>query len=439
MHVFELAQLGGKQGLEVDQPGQVDGLVWQLPLAHERHDDRATDQIVACECQAPHHRKVPLVKQVGILFQGLGVLAVGRADATDRGHAQSNQVAIGLRAVALEVAVQTPLPFGHGQSVARQSKVVHADVDIARIGQGVERAREHGHLGRTCRQLLRVNAALRLEAFGQMRIGIQGNAIWPQTLDLLQRAVKGLRRLQGQAIDQIDVDRLKTQAARRLHQSKHLLCRLDAVHGFLHGGVKVLHAKTQAVETQLGQNGQAAFVHGARVHLNGVFTARHEFKVRAQQGHELPQLLVAHEGGRAAAQMQLADRLPEPQMPGVQRDLFAEICQIIRSPLFVLGDDFVAGTVVAQRLAKRNVHIQRQRWLFAHRARLALHQRLHVIGFAKGFNKTVCSGVGGVARAGHVKACQQLRRDNGHVSALSCECVQKKASLCPLASAHALT
>ena len=200
----------------------------------------------------------------------------------------------------------------HLQRVIWQSEVVHADVDIARIGQRVEGARQHGHLGRTCRQLLCVNAALRLEAFGQVRIGIQRNPVRTQTFHLLQRPVKRLGGLKGQAVNQVDVDRFKNRSARRLDQCKHLVCRLDAVHGLLHRRVKVLHAKTQAVETQLGQHGQAVFIHGAWVHLDRVFTARCKLKVLTQKGHELSQLLVTHESGCAAAQMQLADRLTAP-------------------------------------------------------------------------------------------------------------------------------
>ena len=43
----------------------------------------------------------------------------------------ADQVAVGLRAVALEVAVQPALALGHGQRVVGQREVVHADVDVA--------------------------------------------------------------------------------------------------------------------------------------------------------------------------------------------------------------------------------------------------------------------------------------------------------------------
>ncbi len=107
-----------------------------------------------------------------------------------------------------------------------------------------------------------------------MRIGIERNAIGPQFIDLGQSAIKGLGRLPRQAINQINVDGFKADLASRRHQGKHLRCWLNSVHCFLHRGVKVLHAKTQAVETQLSQKGQAFFVHGARVYLYRIFTTR---------------------------------------------------------------------------------------------------------------------------------------------------------------------
>mgnify|MGYP006201310289 CR=1 FL=1 len=50
-----------------------------------------------------------LAQRVVVLGQGLGVLAVGGAHAADGRDAQRDQVAVGLRAVALEVAVQAAL------------------------------------------------------------------------------------------------------------------------------------------------------------------------------------------------------------------------------------------------------------------------------------------------------------------------------------------
>src|SRR6218665_1858868 len=65
----------------------------------------------------PPPRQTPLVQKVVILVQRLGVLAVAGAHAANGRNPQADQVAVRLRAVALEIAMQPPLPLGHGQRV----------------------------------------------------------------------------------------------------------------------------------------------------------------------------------------------------------------------------------------------------------------------------------------------------------------------------------
>ena len=86
-----------------------------------------------------------------------------------------------------------------------------------------------------------------------MRIGIERNAIGSQFIDLFQGAIKRFWALFGQAINQVDIDRFKTYFASRCHQGKDLLYGLNAVHCFLHFRVKILHAKTKAIEPQFKQ------------------------------------------------------------------------------------------------------------------------------------------------------------------------------------------
>ncbi len=105
--------------------------------------------------------------------------------------------------------------------------------------------------------------------------------------------------------------------------------------------------------------------------------------------------------------MQLGNDLPLAYMGHMQIDLAAEIAQIFLCAAMVLGDDLVAGAVVAQRLTERNVHIKGQR----HRHGLghpgsALLERLYVIVCAKGLDEPVRRRVRRVARAGNVKTLQ---------------------------------
>ena len=223
------------------------------------------------------------------------------------------------------------------------------------------RPAQHRHpvVGR--RQLFDHDAPLRFEALRQVSIGIQRDAVGPQLRDLSHGAGKGLRRLLGQAVDQVDIDRLEADAPRRSQQAAHLLEGLDAVHRLLHVGIEILHAEVQPVEAQRGQMLQALGRGGARVDLDRQLGARRELEVLAQQGHQLAELGIAQEGGRATPQVQLRHALAAAQHRHVQRHLLGQHVQILGGLVVVFGDDLVAGAVVADRFTERDVQVHRQR------------------------------------------------------------------------------
>src|SRR5207344_749908 len=99
------------------------------------------------------------------------------ADAADGRYAEGDEVAIALGAVALEVPVQAPLAPGHGERVVGQGEVVHADVAVVLREEAGDRVAEHGDALRGARQVGIGDAPLRLEALGQVRVGVQGDAV----------------------------------------------------------------------------------------------------------------------------------------------------------------------------------------------------------------------------------------------------------------------
>ena len=311
--------------------------------------------------------------------------------------------------------MQTALALGDGQRVIRQRKVVHAHINIACGLQSFERAGQHGDFVTRFGQVHFVDAALGLEALRQVGVAVQSDTVRAQLGDLLERAVERGRALQWQAVNQIDIDGLKPAVAGRLNQREHLLCRLQAVHCGLHGRVKVLHAKAQAVKAHAGQGVDTCHVHGAGVHLNRQLRACGELEVLRQQAHELAQLVIVHEGRASAAQVQLADDAAFADQVGVQGQFQRQVAQVLGRTAVVLGDDLVAGAVVAQGRAEGNMHIERQR--LRPRALLvkALDQRALVVLVAKGLHEPVCGGVRGVARARDVKFLEQVQGNrNGH-------------------------
>jgi hypothetical protein len=77
-------------------------------------------------------------------------------------------------------------------------------------------------------------------------------------------------------------------------------------------------------------------------------------------------------------------------------DLAAEVTDVLRRAPVILGDDLVAGAVVADRVAERDVHVQRQRGLRP--LVVACVERVDVVLGGDAGMETVGSGIRGVAR-----------------------------------------
>ena len=92
------------------------------------------------------------------------------------------------------------------------------------------------------RQVGARDAALRLEAFRQVRVGVQGDAVRPQLGHLGDGALERLGRLHRQAVDEVGIDGLETQGFGLTHQRLHTFEGLHAAHGGLHRRVEVLDA-----------------------------------------------------------------------------------------------------------------------------------------------------------------------------------------------------
>ncbi|MNS91998.1 hypothetical protein D3C72_1261120 [compost metagenome] len=166
-------------------PGKVDA-----PLAHDVHDHLAPDQIVGVQRQPSLDGEFPAFDGRVVLVEHLRVLAVGIADASDGGHAERDQVAVRLRAVALEIAVQFAALFGNGERVAIQREVVHADVGIALLQEAIDGGAEQADTRGAVGQIRFVDAPLRLESFGQVGVRIERDAVGPQCDDLRDGAGK---------------------------------------------------------------------------------------------------------------------------------------------------------------------------------------------------------------------------------------------------------
>src|SRR5437868_15084673 len=88
---------------------------------------------------------------------------------------------------------------------------------------------------------------------GNVRIIEYGDTVWRDVDDLIDRLRKRVERLVWQAVDQIEVNALESKFARPDDYLTRDLFRLHTIDRLLHLQVKILHAKTRAVESDLGK------------------------------------------------------------------------------------------------------------------------------------------------------------------------------------------
>ncbi len=298
-------------------------------MAGQGLDHRAPHQVVGSDFDAAHYRQQVMVEPVVILVQGAHVLAVGRADFSDRRHAQPDQVAVAIGRVALEIAVQPPLALRHRQVVVRLGEMVHADVDIARGEQRLDRIDHELQLDLRLRHVGIKNAPLRLEHCRQMRVVVERDAVRRALDHLGERVAETRQGLLRQAVDQIDIDRLEAVLARRFDHLRGFFHALDAVDGALDFGVEVLHADADAVHAQRAQQRHLLLADLARIHLDRILAVRIELEALAYHLHQLGEFGLAEERRRAAAPMHLRHAPPPAQLGALQANFPAQILQVL--------------------------------------------------------------------------------------------------------------
>ena len=119
--------------------------------------------------------------------------------------------------------MQPALALGDGEFVIRLGEVVHADVNVAGFGQAADAELQQLQLGIGRGHVATVDAALRLEQPGQVRIAVQRDAVGRDIQHLLERAVEADHVLLGQAVDQVHADRLEAGGTRRVDDEPGLL------------------------------------------------------------------------------------------------------------------------------------------------------------------------------------------------------------------------
>ncbi len=285
--------------------------------------------------------------------------------------------------------------------------MVHADITITGGGQLLDGAMEHFQLVGRGRQFMAVDPPLGQETLGQVGVVEDRESIRLQVDHFVDRARKVFRCLLGQAVDQVDVDRAELQGPRRLDHRAGFLQALQAIDRPLHIRVEVLQADTDPVEAQFAEQAHGRPVGLPRVDLDAVVAGIvvQQVEVPTQAAHQLAQFVMTEEGRRPAAEVQLLDFLVRVQVAGHQLDFLLQALQVGLGPATVLGDDLVAGAVVADVRAERHMHIQRQR----SQGLAAVAQGMQQVEGADLAVELHGGGIGGVARSREVVAVDQIR------------------------------
>ena len=100
-------------------------------VAHQVLDRIGADEVVLIERQPAHYGQAAGIQSGVVARQVARVLAEGGADVRDRAHAQSDQVAVAMGRVALEIALQRAGVLRLRKVIAGASEVVHANIAIA--------------------------------------------------------------------------------------------------------------------------------------------------------------------------------------------------------------------------------------------------------------------------------------------------------------------
>ena len=383
----------------------LDGGEVQSEMTDQIGDHRPAQPVVGVQPHAPEHRQPALVDPREIVLQPFQVLAVTVPDHADGGRAQADQIAVGVGAVALEVPVQGAGLLRQRQLVVGLGEMVHADVDVTGVGQPPDGGFENRQLHRRRRQSGRVDLALGFEQVRQMGVVERRNPVGALRDDVLHGPAEAGDALQRQAVDQIHADRFEAFAPSGVHHLQRDRAGLDAVDRLLHLGIEILHSQAQAIETQFPQQGDGAVVGLARIDFDGILAAVvvEQAELLAGDPHQLAHFGGADEGGRAAAPVQLRDGPRPVEQRALQRDFPVQVVEIRNGVAAVLGDDLVAGAVKADRVAERNVDIQRQRFAGG----VAGQGQLPILGGGEALVKLHGGRVGGVAGAGLVVLADQ--------------------------------
>jgi hypothetical protein len=357
----ELRELRCEVSFEVDAEPRFHRLSRQVKVAHQLGNHVPPEAIVVAQRVAAFDRELSVVDRLVVAGECLVVLRERTAHVADGRDADGNAVRRRPRGVAHEAAVQPALARRHGQLVAGQGEVVHADRHVAGAVEGVDGGSEQLAFRVRVRQIERIDRLLVRPQPRHVRVGVDGDAVRQHGGDRLQRPPERLDRLARQAVDEIEIDRIESRPPRELVERARAGFRLMPLDRVLHALGEVLDAERQPVESETAEQRDLLAGGHARVHFDRAFGIRGDVEVPPDRGVEARNLLQGEVGRRPAAPVVLDDTAASGQGRGQHADFAREIFEIGLRDVALLRGDHGAAAIGAALGAERNVDVERER------------------------------------------------------------------------------
>jgi len=236
--------------------------------------------------------------------------------------------------------------------------MVHADGAVAERRKTRCDLEEGRRLRRAVRDCRTVDQRLVLLHPWNVRIGEAGDAIRSDIRDVAQRPVDGLRRLQRQAVHDVDREAGNALAAQEVCGGAHGLDRLLAVDCRHDPRVGVLDAEARPIEAERGVGPRFFDREAARVDLDRNLGGAVALKGSVDCLEHALHLVAAEDGRRAAAEVNRVQPLAAWQPRCHQRNLGDQRIDIGLDRAMAVGRLGVAAAEPAHLLAERHVEIE---------------------------------------------------------------------------------
>src|SRR6266478_6288230 len=320
-----------------------------------------------------------------------------------RGDTHAVEVGARFGGVALKIAVERAVLLRNGEFVAGLSEVVHADVEIPSLEKLEQAYAEDFEFLHAFREMCGEGALLFLQP-RHVRVAEESDAIRGEFENLIHGVGESDCRLEGKAVNQIDVDAIKAKIARGEEQVARHLVRLDAVHRLLHVGMEVLNAHAETVEAEFAQRFEMLATGYTGVDFDPNLTVGVEMEMFFRECEEILDLLGCQVGGSAAAPMEL-------DYGAILRDALADALHLLLQNVkigwrdaFVFLNDDVARAKETEAFTEGNMHVQRDR----RSGMLGFFMHFFQIDRAESVVPDRSGGITGIARPRTIVLCEEF-------------------------------